>query len=117
MRGQHHALAALYPQKDQVPIVQEAGWAPGPVWTAENLAPPGFDPRTVHPVASRVTDYATRPTKTEVLEDKPVPVPLRPLRGPARDRTRPSAVKRPANTPSELRNSQMMFGCDVREQF
>jgi hypothetical protein len=29
-----------------VPIVQEAGWAPGPVWTgAENLAPqPRFDP-------------------------------------------------------------------------
>jgi hypothetical protein len=35
------------PGKDPVPIVQEAGWAPGPVWTAENLAPPGFDPRTV----------------------------------------------------------------------
>ena len=34
------------PGKDLVPIVQEAGWAPGPVWTgAENLAPPGFDPR------------------------------------------------------------------------
>ena len=29
------------PRKDPVPIVQEAGWAPGPVWTgAENLAPP-----------------------------------------------------------------------------
>ena len=29
------------PGKDPVPIVQEAGWAPGPVWTgAENLAPP-----------------------------------------------------------------------------
>ena len=29
--------------KDPVPIVQEAGWAPGPVWTgAENLAPTGF---------------------------------------------------------------------------
>ena len=28
------------PGKDPVPIVQEAGWAPGPVWTdAENLAP------------------------------------------------------------------------------
>jgi hypothetical protein len=28
------------PGKDQVPIVQEAGWAPGPVWTgAENLVP------------------------------------------------------------------------------
>jgi len=27
-------------QKDPVPIVQEAGWASGPVWTgAENLAP------------------------------------------------------------------------------
>ena len=28
------------PGKDPVPIVQEAGWASGPVWTgAENLAP------------------------------------------------------------------------------
>jgi len=27
------------PGKDPVPIVQEAGWAPGPVWTGvENLA-------------------------------------------------------------------------------
>jgi len=41
------------PGKDPVPIVQEAGWAPGPVWKgAENLAPPGFDPRTVKAVAS-----------------------------------------------------------------
>ena len=46
------------PGKDPVPIVREAGWAPGPVWTgAEYLAPPaGFDPRTVQPVASRYTD-------------------------------------------------------------
>ena len=29
--------------KDPVPIVQEAGWAPGPVWTgAENLASTGI---------------------------------------------------------------------------
>ena len=29
--------------KEPVPIVQEAGWAPGPVWTsAENLAPTGI---------------------------------------------------------------------------
>jgi hypothetical protein len=28
------------PGKDPVPIVQKAGWAPGPVWTgAESLAP------------------------------------------------------------------------------
>jgi hypothetical protein len=45
--GQRHAPDAFIPGKDPVPIVQEAGWAPGPVWTgAENLAPPGFDPRT-----------------------------------------------------------------------
>ena len=38
--GQHHAPAALPPIKDPVPIVQEAGLAPGPVWTvAENLTP------------------------------------------------------------------------------
>jgi len=31
------------PGKNPVPIVQEAGWAPGPVWTgAENLAPTGI---------------------------------------------------------------------------
>ena len=48
------------PGNDPVPIVQSAGWDPGPVWTgAENLAtPPGFDPRTVQPVASRYTDWA-----------------------------------------------------------
>jgi hypothetical protein len=34
----------------------------GPVWTAENLAPPGFDPRTVQPVVSRYTDRNTWPT-------------------------------------------------------
>ena len=31
------------PRKDPVPIVEEAGWAPVPVWTgAENFAPTGF---------------------------------------------------------------------------
>jgi len=54
------------PGKDPVPIVQDAGWAPGPVWTgAENLAPstPGFDPRTVHSIVSSYIDYAT-PSRT-----------------------------------------------------
>jgi hypothetical protein len=46
-------------ERDPVSIVQEAGWAPGPVWTgAENLAPPGFDPQAVKPVASRYTHWA-----------------------------------------------------------
>jgi hypothetical protein len=40
-------------EKDLVPIVQEAGWAPGPVWAAaENLSPPGFDLWTFQPVTS-----------------------------------------------------------------
>ena len=59
--GQQHAPAYFTPGKDSLPIVQEAGWAPGPVWTgADNLAPPppGFDPRTVQPVVSRYTDRA-----------------------------------------------------------
>ena len=44
VRGQRHSLIALYPpQKDPVPILQEDGWVPGPVWTgAENLAPTGI---------------------------------------------------------------------------
>ena len=55
MRGQHHAPAALYSGKDLVPVVQEAGWAPGPVWTGEeNLAPTGI----------RTTD---RPTRSQSL--------------------------------------------------
>jgi hypothetical protein len=58
--GQRHAPAAFTLEKDPVPIVQEAGWTPGPVWTgAENLAPLGFDPRTFQPIASRYTDWAT----------------------------------------------------------
>ena len=33
------------PGKDPVPILQEAGWAPGPVWTGGKISsPPGFDP-------------------------------------------------------------------------
>jgi len=41
--GQRHAPVAFTPRKDPVPIVQEAGWAPGPVWTGEeNLAPTGI---------------------------------------------------------------------------
>jgi hypothetical protein len=42
MSGQRHATAALLPP---VPIVQEAGWAPEPVWTqrleGKSFAPAG----------------------------------------------------------------------------
>jgi hypothetical protein len=43
VRGQRHAPADLYPGKDLVLIVQEAGCAPGPAWKyAENRAPTGI---------------------------------------------------------------------------
>ena len=57
--GQRHSLAALPPGKDPVRFVQETGWAPRQVWTGgKNSRPPGFDSRTVQPVASRYTDWA-----------------------------------------------------------
>jgi hypothetical protein len=61
----------INPGKDPVPIVQEAGWAPGSVWTrAENLDSIGiFDPWTVQLVASRYTDYANRPIETNTIQD------------------------------------------------
>jgi len=41
--GQRHGPAAFTPGKNLLPIVQEAGWAPGPVWTGvENIAPTGI---------------------------------------------------------------------------
>ena len=39
MSGQQHAPAALYPGKDPVPILQEAGGAPGQVWTGGKSRP------------------------------------------------------------------------------
>ena len=59
--GQRHAPAALPQESYPVPIVQEAEWAPGPVWTGtDNLPPPVFDPQTVETVetvASSETDW------------------------------------------------------------
>jgi len=38
-----HAPAAIAPSKDPVPILQEAGWSPGPFWIGEkNIAPTGI---------------------------------------------------------------------------
>ena len=39
------------PGKDPVSILQEAGWAPGPVWTGGKSRPTGIRSRTVQPVA------------------------------------------------------------------
>jgi hypothetical protein len=54
MRSQRHAL---------VPIVQEAGGPQARYGQVRKISPPpGFYPRTVQPVASRYTHWATRPT-------------------------------------------------------
>ena len=51
---------SLYPlERDAVPIVQEDGWAPGPVWTvAENLAPTEIRSSDHTAVASRYTGWS-----------------------------------------------------------
>jgi len=47
---------SLYPrERDQLAIVQEAGWVPGQFWTGSKIFAP---PQTVQPVASRCTYYA-----------------------------------------------------------
>ena len=41
--SQRHPLTDLPRERDPVPLVQEAGWAAGPVWTGdENLTPTGI---------------------------------------------------------------------------
>jgi len=60
VRCQCQAPAALY-HREKPGTHCTGGWvSPRPVWSgAENLPPPGFDPRTVQPVASRYTDYVS----------------------------------------------------------
>jgi hypothetical protein len=69
VNGQHHASAALYPpgKGPPVPIVQEAGWAPEPVWT-QRLEEKSFrlcrgsnlDRSVVQSVARHYNDWTTR---------------------------------------------------------
>jgi hypothetical protein len=58
--GQRHAPAALLPP---VPIVQEAGWAPEPIWTQKieekSFASAGDRTPVVQPVVRHYTDWAT----------------------------------------------------------
>jgi hypothetical protein len=50
------------PDKDLVPIYRRLGGPLGRSGRAENLVPTGIQSRTVQPVVSRYTDWATRPT-------------------------------------------------------
>ena len=64
VRGQCHTPAALYPPgKTQYPLYSRLGGSQGRSGQARKISPlPGFDPRTAQPIASRYTDYTTRPT-------------------------------------------------------
>ena len=69
--GQQHALAAFYPQ-EKPGTHCTVGWVgPSVVLDWRKISPPpGFDPRTVQPVVSRYTEYATRPAVTVVAKEK-----------------------------------------------
>jgi hypothetical protein len=57
-----HLGRSLHPGKTRYPLYRRLGGLQGrsgQVW--KSLSPPGFDPRTVWPVASHYTDYATGP--------------------------------------------------------
>jgi hypothetical protein len=65
----------LYSQeRDPVLIVQEAGWAPGPVWTgAENLSPTGIR----SPDLPARSDYLLRPVLRQDLTNENTDVIIR----------------------------------------
>ena len=53
----------LPPGKTQYPFKRRLGGLQGESGQVPKISPPtSFDPRTVQPVGSRYTDYATRPT-------------------------------------------------------
>ena len=57
--GQHHAPAALPQGKTRYPLYRRLGGPQGRSGRMRKISPPpGFDPRTVQPVASRYTDWA-----------------------------------------------------------
>ena len=54
---------SLPPGKNRYPLYRRLVGPQGQSGQVWKISPPlGFDPRTVQPVASRYTDYATRPT-------------------------------------------------------
>jgi hypothetical protein len=58
--GQRHAPAEILPPRKgpPVPIVQEAGWAPEPVWT-QRLEEKSFAPAGDRPVVQPVVRHYT----------------------------------------------------------
>ena len=62
---------SLPPGKTRYPLYRRLGGPQGRSGQVRKISsPPGFDPRTVQPVDSRYTDWATRPTFTAIVSDK-----------------------------------------------
>jgi hypothetical protein len=77
--GQHHAPAALPPRKTRYPLYKRLGGPQGRSGSVRKISPPlGFDPRTVQPVLSHYTDWATWPTHITITGMNFMPV--RPVR-------------------------------------
>jgi hypothetical protein len=63
--GQHHALAAIPWGKTRYPLYRRLGGTQGRSERVRKISPsPGFDPRTVQPVASHYTDWAIPAPRT-----------------------------------------------------
>ena len=57
--------------KTRYPLYRRLGGPQGRSGEVRKISPPpGFDPRTVRPVSSRYTDYATRPTYSHSSQNK-----------------------------------------------
>jgi len=57
--GQRHAPATLLLGKSRYPLYTRLGGPQGRSARVHKISPPpGFDPRTIQPVASRYTDWA-----------------------------------------------------------
>jgi len=62
---------SLPPGKSRYPLYRKLGGLQGRSGQVRKISPlSGFDPRSVQPVASRYTDWATRPTDPFIATDK-----------------------------------------------
>jgi hypothetical protein len=62
-----HPARSLPPGKTRYPLCRRLSGSKGRSGQVRKISPlPGFDPRTLQPVASRYTDYATWPTGEHV---------------------------------------------------
>ena len=60
----------LPPGKTRYPLYRRLGGRQGRSGQVRKISPPpAFDPRTVRPIASAYTDYATRPTDSRVVSE------------------------------------------------